>query len=89
MTPKNRTLEGKNRTLGGRRVKNRRKSSDIIYVRSLIVMADLHFSLTFDFYLLMSDFLGSFQTSHSFWGDRTQKPEEEDSRSRKSLVRSA
>jgi hypothetical protein len=33
MTPKNRTLEGKNRTLGG--VKNRRKLSDIIYARSL------------------------------------------------------
>ena len=35
MTQKNRTLEGKNRTLGG--VKNRQKSSDIIYVRSLRV----------------------------------------------------
>ena len=36
MIPKNRTLEGKNRTLGGEGgVKNRRKSSDIIYVRSL------------------------------------------------------
>ena len=35
MTPKNRTLEGKNRTLGGGGVKNRQKLSDIIYVRSL------------------------------------------------------
>ena len=35
MTPKNRTLEGKNRTLGGRGVKNPLKLSDIIYVRSL------------------------------------------------------
>ena len=38
MTQKNRTLEGKNRTLGGeggsKIVENRRKSSDIIYVRS-------------------------------------------------------
>ena len=32
MIPKNRTLEGKNRTLGGR---GGQKSSDIIYVRSL------------------------------------------------------
>ena len=31
MTPKNRTLEGKNRTLGGMGGKNRQKSSDIIY----------------------------------------------------------
>ena len=38
MTPKNRTLEGKNRTLGGGGgFKNRRKSSDIIYVRSLML----------------------------------------------------
>ena len=38
MTQKNRTLEGKNRTLGGEGgVKNRRKSSDIIYVRSLTI----------------------------------------------------
>ena len=37
MTPKNWTLEGKNRTLGGEGgVKNRQKLSDIIYVRSLI-----------------------------------------------------
>ena len=35
MTQKNRTLEGKNWTLGGRGVKNRRKSLDIIYARSL------------------------------------------------------
>ena len=35
MTQKDQTLEGKNRTLGG--VKNRQKSSDIIYVRSLRV----------------------------------------------------
>ena len=40
MTQKNRTLEGKNRTLGGEGgVKNRRKSSDIIYVRSLTLFA--------------------------------------------------
>ena len=38
MTQKNRTLEGKNRTLGGEGgVKNHRKSSDIIYARSLTV----------------------------------------------------
>ena len=38
MTQKNRTLEGKNRTLGGEGggVKNHQKLSDIIYVRSLI-----------------------------------------------------
>ena len=36
MTPKNRTLEGKNQMLwGGGGVKNCRKSSDIIYARSL------------------------------------------------------
>ena len=35
MTQKNRTSEGKNRTLGGRGVKNPLKLSDIIYVRSL------------------------------------------------------
>ena len=38
MTPKYRTLEGKNRILGGRGVKNDRKSSDIIYGRSLWVI---------------------------------------------------
>ena len=44
MTPKNRTLEGKNRMLGGGGVKNRRKSSDIIYVRSLsMLILDLVF----------------------------------------------
>ena len=38
MTQKNRTLEGKNRTLGGGGgVKNRQKLSDIIYVRSLVI----------------------------------------------------
>ena len=36
MTPKYRTLEGKNRTLGGGGVKNGRKLSDIIYGRSLV-----------------------------------------------------
>ena len=41
MTPKNRTLQGKNRTLGGGGVKNRRKSSDIIYVRSLSGRLDI------------------------------------------------
>ena len=35
MTPKNWTLEGKNRTLGGWGVKNHQKSSDIIYGCSL------------------------------------------------------
>ena len=47
MTKKNRTLEGKNRTLRG--VKNGRKSSDIIYVRSLVesyVECSSHFLTT-------------------------------------------
>ena len=39
ITQKNRTLEGKNWTLGGGGgVKNRRKSSDIIYARSLMLL---------------------------------------------------
>ena len=41
MTLKNRTLEGKNRTLAGGGDKNRRKSSDIIYVRSLMVLLSM------------------------------------------------
>ena len=42
MTPNNRTLEGKNWTLGEEGVKNRRKLSDIIYVRSLIISTNWH-----------------------------------------------
>ena len=41
MTPKNRTLEGKNQTLGeggGWGVKNDAKTSDIIYVCSLTLL---------------------------------------------------
>ena len=55
MTPKNWTLQDKNRMLGGRGgqksskiVENFRKSSDIIYVRSLInIWGFLTFAITF------------------------------------------
>ena len=42
MTPKNRTLDGKNRTIEGEGwVKNRKKSLDIIYGWSLRVLSSL------------------------------------------------